>query len=105
MNIKVDVDDLEPERQNMQTGMLATESVQCQEVILPRVSATSAASGSASCPQTEDLHTHKEEIFPSIVKDSFHTMKPQSIEEWNQFMEYAKEMKVIIVGVSEGKRF
>ena len=29
MNIKVVVDDSKPEEKNMQTGMLATESVRC----------------------------------------------------------------------------
>ena len=43
MNIKVGVDDLKPERQNMQTGMLATESIRCQEAQQPGASATSAA--------------------------------------------------------------
>ena len=55
MNIKVDVDDLKPEEQNMHTGMLATESVRQQEVQQPGAFATSAASGSVSYPQTEDL--------------------------------------------------
>ena len=56
LNIKVDVDDLKPEEQNMQTGMLATESVRCQEVQQPRAS----ASGSVSDPQTEDLKALKD---------------------------------------------
>ena len=102
MNIKVVVVDSKPEEKNMQTGMLATESVRCQEVQQPKASATS---GIVSYPQTEDLHALRVKTFLSIAKDSFHTMKPQSIEDWNQFMEYAKEMKVIITGVSEGKRF
>ncbi|RMX57324.1 hypothetical protein pdam_00021312, partial [Pocillopora damicornis] len=102
MNIKVDVNYLKPKEQNMQTGMLATETVRYQEVILPRVSATSAASGSASCPQTEDLHTHKEEIFLSIILNYFNAIKPQSIEEFNRFMEYAEKMRLIITGVSKG---
>ena len=102
MNIKVDVNYLKPEEQNMQTGMLATESVRCQEVQQPRASATSAAFGSVSYPLTEDLYTLRVKTFLSIIKDSFHTMKPQSIEECNQFMEYAKKMKVIIVGFSDG---
>ena len=105
MNIKVVVDDSKPEEKNMQTGMLATESVRCQEVQQPKASVTSAASGIVSYPQTEDLHALGVKTFLSIAKDPFHTMKPQSIEKWNQFMEYAKEMKVIITGVSEGKRF
>ena len=105
LNIKVVVDDLKPEEKNMQTGMLATESVRCQEVQQPKASATSAASGTVSYPQTEDIHALRMKTFLSIVKDSFHTMEPQSIEECNQFKEYAKEMKAIIIGVSEGKRF
>ena len=102
LNINVDVDDLKSEEQNMQTGMLARESVRCQEVQQPRASATAAASGSVSHPQTEDLYTLRMRTFLSIIRASFHTANPQSIEECNQFMEYAKEMKVIIVGVYEG---
>ena len=67
LNVKVDVDDLKPEEQNMQTGMLAIESVRCQEVQQPRASATSAASGSVSDPQTEDLKALKEKTFLSII--------------------------------------
>ena len=102
LNVKVDVDDLKPEEQNMQTGMLAIESVRCQEVQQPRMSATSAASGSVSDPQTEDLKALKEKTFLSIITNSFYSTKPQSIEEWNWFKEFAKEMKVTIIGVSEG---
>ena len=103
MNIKVDVAYLKPEEQNMQTVILATPgSVRCQEVQQPRASATSAASGSMSDPQTEELKAHKEKIFLSIITDSFHTTKPQSIEEWNWFKEFTKEMKVAITGVCEG---
>ena len=102
MNVKVDVDDLKPEEQNMQTGMLATETVRCQEDQQPGASATSAAFGSVSYPQTEDLYALKVKTFLSVIKDSLHTTKPQSIEECNQFLEYAKAMKVVIVGASEG---
>ena len=96
------MDDLKPEEQNMQTGMLAIESVRCQEVQQPRASAISAASGSVSDPQTEDLKALKEKTFLSIITNSFYSTKPQSIEEWNWFKEFAKEMKVTIIGVSEG---
>ena len=102
MNIKVDVDDLKPEEQNMQTGMLATETVQCQEDQQPGASATSAAFGSVSYPQREDLYALRVKTFLSVIKDSLQTTKPQSIEECYQFLEYAKAMKVVIVGVSEG---
>ena len=101
MNIKVDVNYLKPEEQNIQTGMLVTETVRCQEVQQPTASATSPASGSVSYLQRA-LHARRVDTFLSIIKDSFHTMKPHSIEECNQFKEYAKEMKVIIVGVSDG---
>ena len=96
MKIKVDVDDLKREEQNMQTGMLATESVRCQEVQQPGTSATSAASGSVSYQQK------KEEIFLSVIRNYFQTTSPQSIEEFNRFMEYMKQMRLIITGVSEG---
>ena len=102
MNVKVAVDDLKPEEQNMQTGMLATESVRCQEVQQPGASATSAASGSVSYPQTEDFKASKERDFQLIFRDCYHSTKPQSIEEWNWFREHLKEMRVIITGVSEG---
>ena len=102
MNVKVAVDDLKPEEQNMQTGMLATESVRCQEVQQPGASATSAASGSVSYPQTEDFKASKERDFQLIFRDCYHSTKPQSIEEWNWFREHLKEMRVIITGVSDG---
>ena len=63
MNIKVDVDDLKPEEQNMQTGMLATESVRQQEVQQPGASATSAASGSVSL-------IHRQKIFRPLKRNS-----------------------------------
>ena len=102
MNIKVDVDDLKPEEQNMQTGMLATESVRCQEVQQPRASAISAASGSVSYPQTVYLQTLKEEIFLSIVRNYIQATPPRSSEEHNKFKEYVKEMKLIITDTSVG---
>ena len=102
MKIKVDVDDLKPEEQNMQTGMLATESVRCQEVQQPRASATSTASGSVSYSQKEHLNALEKEIFLSIVQNYLQTTPPQSPEEHSRFMEYAKEMRLIITGVSEG---
>ena len=98
MNIKVDVDDLKPEEQNMQTGMLATESVRCQEVQQPTASVPSAASGSVSCPQIVDLQTHKEEILQSIFRNYFQVTPPCSREEHSMFMKYVKEMKLIITG-------
>ena len=102
LNVKVAVDDLKPEEQNMQTGMLATESARCQGVQQPRASATSAASGSVSYPQTEDFKASKERDFQLIFRECYNSTKPQSIEEWNWFREHLKEMKVLIVGATDG---
>ena len=102
LKIKVDVDHLKPEEQNKQTDMLATESVRCQEVQQPRVSATSAASGDVSCPKTEDLPAIKEKFFLSIMRKYFNTTELQSAEEFDRFLEYAKKMRVTIIGVSRG---
>ena len=97
--IKVEVDDLKPEEQNMQTGMLATESVRCQVVQQPGVSAKSAASGSVSDPQTEYL---QREVLTSIARNYLQTTPPRSSEEHNSFKEYLKEMRLIITGTSVG---
>ena len=102
MNIKVDVDDLKPEEQNMQTGMLATESVRCQEVQQPGVSATSAAYESVSYPQTEDLQALRDRILLSIAGNFLQTTPPRFPEEHNEFMQYMKEMKLIFSGFSRG---
>ena len=102
MNIEVDVDDLKPEEQNMQTGMLATESVRCQEVQQPGVSATSAAYESVSYPQTEDLQAHRERILLLIAENLLQTTPPRFPEEHNEFMQYMKEMKLIFSGCSRG---
>ena len=96
------MDDLKPEEQNMQTDMLATESVRSQEVQQPGASATSAASGSASYPQTETLLNRQKELFQSIISDYFNVTKPQSAEEFDKLKEYAKEMKLIIIDVTVG---
>ena len=96
------MDHLKPEEQNKQTDMLATESVRSQEVQQPRVSATSAASEGVSCPQTGDLHAIKEKLFLSIMRKYFNTTELQSAEEFNRFLEYAKKMRVTIIGVSRG---
>ena len=96
------MDDLKPEEQNIQTGMLATESVRCQEVQQPRASATSTASGSVSYSQKEHLNALEKEIFLSIVQNYLKTTPPQSPEEHSRFMEYTQKMKLIITDVAEG---
>ena len=92
LNITVEMVDAKRQEQNKQTGMLATESVRCQEVQQPRAPATSAASGDVSCPQTEDLHTIKEKFFLSVMTK----------EEFEKFLEYAGLMRFTIIGVSRG---
>ena len=76
--------------------------VDVEEIQQPGAYATSAASGSESCPQTVDLQSLKQEMFLSIVRDYFQATPPQSIEEIERFMEYVKQMRIIITGVSEG---
>ena len=102
MNIKVDVDDLKSEEQNMQTGVLATESVRCQEVQQPGASATSAAYESVFYSQTEDLQALKDRILLSIARNYLQTTPPRFPEEHNKFKEYMKEMKLILSGFSRG---
>ena len=102
MSIKVDVDDLKSEEQNMQTGVLATESVRCQEVQQPGASATSAAYESVFYSQTEDLQALKDRILLSIARNYLQTTPPRFPEEHNKFKEYMKEMKLILSGFSSG---
>ena len=85
MNIKAELDLWKPE-----------------EVQQPRASATSAASGSVSYPQTEDLHARKEGFFLSVIEKYFYNTKPESIEEFNSWKEFAREMRATIIGVSQG---
>ena len=68
MNIKVDVDDMKPEEQNMQTGMLATESDRYQEVQLPRASVTLTASRSVSYSQKEHLEAFERKSFCQLLE-------------------------------------
>ena len=79
------MDDLKLKEQNKQTGMPATESVRCQEV-----------------PDTEDLRTSKEKAFLSFVIKYFNTTNPQSVEEFDRFLEYATALRLAIVGFSGG---
>ena len=98
MNIEVGVDELKPERQDMQSGMLATESVRYQEAQLPRASATLTASGSVSYPQTEEFHAYNKKMFVLLARSYLQTTTPQSIEEFNRFQEYLKYLRGIILG-------
>ena len=98
----VEMVDAKRQEQNKQIGMLATESVRCQEVQQPRAPATSAASGDVSCPQTEDLHTIKEKFFLSVMTKYLNATELQSMEEFEKLLEYAGLMRFTIIGVSRG---
>ena len=87
MSIKVDVDDLKSEEQNMQQ---------------PGASATSAAYESVFYSQTEDLQALKDRILLSIARNYLQTTPPRFPEEHNKFKEYMKEMKLILSGFSRG---
>ena len=98
----VEMVDAKRQEQNKQIGMLATESVRCQEVQQPRAPATSAASGDVSFPQTEDLHTIKEKFFLSVMTKYLNATELQSMEEFEKLLEYAGLMRFTIIGVSRG---
>ena len=78
--------------------MLTPESTGFQKDPHQKDSATSATAGSIVYPEIEDL---KERILLTIVRNYFQTAAPQSIEECDRFMQYAKEMKVLITGISD----
>ncbi|PFX15535.1 D-inositol 3-phosphate glycosyltransferase, partial [Stylophora pistillata] len=96
LNVKVDVKDLKHEEQSIETAILATESVRGREVQQPRAPVTSAVLGSMSYLQTE------QKIFLSIAENCLQTTPPQSWEEHNKFLDYLKEVRVVLAGTSIG---
>ena len=50
-----------------------------------------------------DLVDYEKRVFLSIIMDYQKTTPVQSIEECRKFVEYAKEMRLIITGVSVGQ--
>ena len=83
LNIIVDKEELKPEGTNMQTTTMA---------VFPTEGSVSHL----------DLVDYEKRVFLSIIMDYQKTTTVQSIEEGRKFVEYAKEMRLIITGVSEG---
>ena len=84
LNITVDAEEWELKETNMQTTARA---------VLP-------TEGSASYSGTEDSLAQR--VLCSIALNYLKTIPPQSREEYNIFMEYLREIKVIIKDVREG---
>ena len=81
LNIIVDKEELKPEGTNMQTTTMA---------VFP-------TEGSVS-----RLDLFENRVFLSILTNYLKTTPAQSIEEYYEFVEYAKKMRLIITGVSIG---
>ena len=81
LNIVVDKEELKPEGTNMQTTTMA---------VFP-------TEGSVS-----RLDLFENRVFLSILTNYLKTTPAQSIEEYYEFVEYVKKMRLIITGVSIG---
>ena len=81
LNIIVDKEELKPEGTNMQTTTMA---------VFP-------TEGSVS-----RLDLFENRVFLSILTNYLKTTPAQSIEEYYEFVEYVKKMRLIITGVSIG---
>ena len=100
LNIKVDAEELKPKETNMQTTTIATESEGRQEVQNQRASAMLPTEGSVSHSGTEERQANR--VMSFIAMNYLETMRPKSSEDHNKFMDYMREMRVIITGVSVG---
>ena len=100
LNIKVDAEELKPKETNMPTTTIATESEGCQEVQNQRASAMLPTEGSVSHSGTEERQANR--VMSFIAMNYLETMRPKSSEDHNKFMDYMREMRVIITGVSVG---
>ena len=83
LNIIVDKEELKPEGTNMQTTTMA---------VFPTEGSVSRL----------DLVEYKNRVFLSILMNYLKTTPARSIEEYYEFVEYAKKMRLIITGVSIG---
>ena len=84
-----------PKETNMQTTTIPTESGGCQGVQYQRASAmlpTHSHSG------TEDCLTNQ--VLSRIAMEYFNTIKLESSEDCKEFMDYVRQLRVIIKGVS-----
>ena len=81
--------------------MLTPESTGFQKDQQQKDSATSATAGSIVHPETEDPQALlKFKVLFSIAQNYLENISPQSMEEWNNLIEYLKEVKAILGGVS-----
>ena len=79
--------------------MLTLESTGFQKDQQQKDSATSATEGSIVHPETEDLQAPLQKFLSLIAKNCLETISPQSMEEWNNLIEYLSEVKAAIAGV------
>ena len=81
--------------------MLTPESTGFQKDQQQKDSNTSATAGSIVHPETEDPQALlKFKVLFSIAQNYLENISPQSMEEWNNLIEYLKEVKAILGGVS-----
>ena len=80
LNIIVDKEELKPEGTNMQTTTMA---------VFPTEESVSRLG----------LVYYRSKEFQSIISDTLTTTSVQSVEELYEFVEFAKKMKIIIVGL------
>ena len=81
--------------------MLTPESTGFQKDQQQKDSATSATAGSIVHPETEDPQALlKFKVLFSIAQNYLENISPQSMEEWNNLIEYLSKVKAVIAGVS-----
>ena len=81
--------------------MLTPESTGFQKDQQQKDSATSATAGSIVHPETEDPQALlKFKVLFSIAQNCLENISPQSMEEWNNLIEYLSKVKAVIAGVS-----
>ena len=94
------MEECKPKETNMQTTTKPTESGGCQGVQYQRASAMLPTEGSVSHSGTEDCQANR--VMSFIAMNYLETMRPKSSEDHNKFMDYMREMRVIITGDSLG---
>nr|XP_058941441.1 uncharacterized protein LOC131769742 [Pocillopora verrucosa] len=81
--------------------MLTPESTGFQKDQQQKDSNTSATAGSIVHPETEDPQALlKFKVLFSIAQNCLENISPQSMEEWNNLIEYLSKVKAVIAGVS-----
>ena len=81
--------------------MLTPESTGFQKDQQQKDSDTSATAGSIVHPETEDPQALlKFKVLFSIAQNCLENISLQSMEEWNNLIEYLSKVKAVIAGVS-----